>query len=181
MVSVNFRSYEYVTPMPVVSNAKQVKFATSPTAETTSAPNTTPVSKTEYNPVTYKTELTVKTTLATKEEKQKYNELSEVLDAKYRRKLEYALKTGILLKNNSDDRSSVLDNLHKILKEERDKGLDGRTILKECLDIIHNPYVITQKCEDIPDDYKTPVIGLVTNMSEDVNEITGKFQLWRLD
>ena len=74
-------------------------------------------------------------------------------------------------KNNSDDKSSVLDNLHKILKEERDHGLDGKTILKECLDIINNPYVITQTCEDIPDEYKAAVLGLVTNMSEDMNEL----------
>lgn len=119
----------------------------------------------------YESAVSVRTTLETKEEKKKYNEISNDLDFKYRQKLEYALKTGILLKNNSDDRSTVLDNLHKILKEERDPGLDGRTIVKEALDMIKNPYVVTQKCEDIPMEYKTPVIGLITNLSEDLNEI----------
>lgn len=76
-----------------------------------------------------------------------------------------------MLKNNSDDKSSVLDNLHKILKEERDPGLNNVALLKECLDIIQNPYVITQTCEDIPPEYKTPVIGIMTNLSEDYNEI----------
>ena len=66
--------------------------------------------------------VTVRTQLNTNDEKKKYKELSEALDGKYKRKLEYALKSGILLKNDSDDNSSVLDNLHKILKEERDKG-----------------------------------------------------------
>ncbi len=115
--------------------------------------------------------VTVRTELTTKEEKKKYKELSEFLDGKYRRKLNFALKSGILLKNNSDDKSSVLDNLYKIMKEERDPGLDNRTIIKECLDIIENPYVITQTCEDIPYEYKTGVIGLVTNLSENEEEI----------
>ncbi|MCQ2743770.1 MAG: hypothetical protein MJ230_03110 [bacterium] len=115
--------------------------------------------------------VTVRTQLNTKDEKTKYNELSAELDGKYRRKLEYALKSGILLKNDSDDKSSVLDNLHKILKEERDPGLNNISLVKECLDIIQNPYVITQTCEDIPPEYKKPVIGLMTNLSEDEKEI----------
>ena len=119
----------------------------------------------------YNTAVTVRTELATKEEKKKYNEISAVLDRPYRKKLDYALKTGTLLKNNSDDKSTVLDNLHKIITEERDNGLDGRTILKEGLDIIQNPYVITQTCEDIPKEYKTPVIGIATGLTEDANKI----------
>ena len=113
----------------------------------------------------------VRTELITKDEKKKYNELAEALDGSYRKKLNQALKSGKLLKNDSADRSSVLDNLHKIMTEERDKGLDPKTLLKECLDILHNPYVITQHGEDIPKDYKKPVIGLITNLSEDMNEI----------
>lgn len=129
--------------------------------------NNNKVSTPMFRAQTYTSAVTVRTQLNTKSEKKKYNELSEELDGKYRKKLEYALKSGILLKNNSDDKSTVLDNLHKILKEERDKGLDNITIVKECLDIIDNPYSITQTCEDIPSEYKTPVIGLVTNLSED--------------
>ena len=113
----------------------------------------------------------VRTELITKDEKKKYNEISEMLEGSYRKKLNQALKSGVLLKNNSADNSSVLDNLHKIITEERDPGLDPKTLLKECLDILHNPYVITQHGEDIPQDYKQPVIGLITNLSEDMGEI----------
>ena len=115
--------------------------------------------------------VTVRTELTTKEEKEKYKELSSALDAKYKKKLEYALKSGILLKNDSIDKSTVLDNLYKIYKTPRDPGLDNLTILKECLDIIKNPFVITQTAEDIPRDYKTPVIGLITNLSENMEVI----------
>lgn len=120
----------------------------------------------------YTSAVTIRTSLTTKDEKKKYEELSNELDLKYRKKLEFALKSGLLLKNNSNDRSSVLDNLHKIITEERDPGLDKINILQECLDILANPYVITQTCEDIPSQYKRQVIGLMTNLSENPKEIS---------
>ena len=106
-------------------------------------------------------------------------ELSDELDLKYRKKLEFALKSGQLLKNNSNDKSSVLDNLHKIITEERDPGLDKVTILEECLDILANPYSITQTCEDIPSQYKRQIVGLITNMSDDPKVIAQTE--WELD
>ena len=163
MVSVNFQNNMAVYR---ASGIKQAQLADSPVSKPqmqTSAPS--------FRADSYNSTVAVRTELVTRDEKKKYKEISEELDGKYRRKLEYALKSGILLKNNSDDKSSVLDNLHKILKEERDQGLDGRTLVKESLDIIQNPYVITQTCEDIPNEYKTQVLGLVTNLSEDINEI----------
>ena len=127
----------------------------------------------------YTSTATVRTSLTTKDERKKYEDLSNELDLKYRKKLEFALKSGQLLKNNSNDKSSVLDNLHRIIKEERDPGLDNVTILKECLDILANPYVITQTCEDIPAPYKRQVIGLITNLSEDPQKIAET--KWELD
>ena len=164
MVSVSFQKNEKVYQMGGIQKVQTAPF---PTQNIETKNITSPSFRAEA----YTSAVTVRTTLATSDEKKKYKELTEVLDSNYKKKLEYALKSGILLKNNSDDKSSVLDNLHKILKEERDKGLDGRTIVKEGLDIIQNPYVITQTCEDIPQEYKTEVIGLVTNLSEDLNEI----------
>ena len=164
MVSVSFQKNEQVYQ---TGGTQKVQTAPLP-AQNLGAKNVTAPS---FKAEAYTTATTIRTSLTTDDEKKKYKELVEVLDSKYKKKLDYALKTGILLKNNSDDKSSVLDNLHKILKEERDPGLDGRTIVKECLDIIRNPYVITQTCEDIPDEYKTEVIGLVTNLSENPQEI----------
>ncbi len=163
MVSVNFKNDVKVYQ----TSGPQIK-ATAPfpaEAKTVRTNNINP------QQTTYSTALTIRTSLTTKDEKKKYEDLSSELDLKYRKKLEFALKSGLLLKNDSDDKSSVLDNLHKILKEERDAGLDGKTILKECLDIMDNPYVITQTCEDIPREYKTPIIGLITNVSVDEQEI----------
>lgn len=162
MVSVNFQNNVKVYALGGIQKKHSTNFSENPTV-VQSAPS--------FKSIAYTSTADIRTSLTTNDEKKKYQELSEELDYKYRKKLNYALKSGILLKNNSDDKTSVLDNLHKILKEERDLGLDGRTILKECLDIISNPYVITQTAEDIPAEYKTQVIGLMTNMSEDMEEI----------
>ena len=55
----------------------------------------------------YSSTLNTRTELTTKEEKKKYNELVKELDKKSRKKLEFALKSGILLKNNSDSIASL--------------------------------------------------------------------------
>ncbi len=134
----------------------------------------------EYRPASYSSAVTIRTHLATKDEKKKYKELmEELVEPRYKRKLEYALKSGKLLKNNSNDKSTVLDNLYKIIKEERDPGLNKNAILEECLDILANPYVITQTCEDIPKEYQKPVIGLITNLDTNPQKILET--KWELD
>ena len=164
MVSANYQNNVKVYETSGVKQKVQTApFPSQNTSTTSSAP--------AFRAEGYQTAVTVRTALTTKEEKKKFEEISEDLNQEYRKKLDFALKSGILLKNNSDDRSSVLDNLHKILKEDRDQGLDGKTILLECLDIIANPYVITQKAEDIPKEYKKQVIGLMTDLSENTNDI----------
>ena len=165
MVSVNFQNEKIFQASGTKFNQSAPLSATNPIQ--IQAEKSAPAFRAEA----YQSVMTTRTELSTKDEKKKFNEISESLDSKYKKKLEFALKSGILLKNGSDDKSSVLDNLHKILKEERDPGLDGLTILKESLDIIANPYVITQTCEDIPKEYKTQVIGLITNMSQNRQEI----------
>lgn len=163
MVSVNYNNFNVYSSGKVNNALPEKTVVTQPLIQN-SAPSfgETP---------SYTGIVRVRTELITKDEKKKYNEISEMLEGSYRKKLNQALKSGVLLKNNSADNSSVLDNLHKIITEERDPGLDPKTLLKECLDILHNPYVITQHGEDIPQDYKKPVIGLITNLSEDMNEI----------
>lgn len=60
-------------------------------------------------------------------------------------------KAGILDNKDSNDGSSVLDNLYKIATEPRIRGLSDKLILKEVLKAIDNPYTITQRFGDIPD------------------------------
>lgn len=170
MDSVNFQNLNINPSLGVRLKDTQTDSVTNPNGE---------ASKPAFRAAAYATNATVRTNLTTKDEKHKYKELFEELDTPHRKKLEIALKSGQLLKNNSNDKSSVLDNLHKIMKEERDPGLDKDTILKECLDILANPYVITQTCEDIPVQYQKQVIGLITGLSQDPNVI--KQTKWELD
>lgn len=163
MASVNFQNINIYQTNGIVKNKLTSNEVVSNPEKTHQAPS--------FRAEAYKTNAIIRTSLTTKDEKKKYEELSNELNLEYRKKLEFALKSGQLLKNNSNDRSSVLDNLHKIITEERDAGLDKIVILKECLDIIANPYVITQTCEDIPDQYKNQIIGLITNLSENPQEI----------
>lgn len=171
MVSVNLNSVNNFYPVRGVSSNPIEKKNVPQTESTNSAP--------AFRAAAYTSAVTVRTNLTTKDERKKYSEISNELDLKYRKKLEAALKSGQLLKDNSNDKSTVLDNLHKILKEERDPGLDKITVLQECLDILTNPYVITQTCEDIPNEYKKPIIGLITNLSEDPKVIAQT--KWDLD
>ena len=157
---------------PKINDRNQNSAVTNPAVSKTTVP--------EYKPAAYTSAVTMRTHLATKDEKKKYKELmEELVEPKYKRKLEYALKSGKLLKNNSNDKSTVLDNLYKIIKEDRDPGLNKNTILEECLDILANPYVITQTCEDIPKEYQKSVIGLITNLDTNPNKILQT--KWELD
>ena len=158
MAGVDFNTVN----MHNISNALKKGAADKP-APVTDDSKATPAFKAQG----YTTAVTVRTSLANKDEKKKYNALVEELDRNYQKKLEFALKSGQLLKNNSNDKSTTLDNLYKIVTEDRDPGLDKVTILEECLDIITNPYVITQTCEDIPSEYQKQVIGLITGLSTD--------------
>ena len=93
MVSVNFQNYEKVYQF---GGVEKIKSANSPTQNASKTMMTTPSFKAD----SYRDAISIRTTLATKEEKKQYNEIVEVLDSKYKKKLDYALKSGILLKND---------------------------------------------------------------------------------
>ncbi|MBR1943737.1 hypothetical protein IJ843_08395 [bacterium] len=85
------------------------------------------------------------------------------LDKKSAKQLENLQQKGILLNNTSNDGSTVLDNLYKIISEPRIQGLDEKIILTEVINALDNPYSITQKFGDIPD-----------NVAEEISRETGE-------
>jgi len=103
---------------------------------------------------------TLRTQLATKDEKAKYAQLVANSDKTEKKQLEMLLKTGILLNTNSNDKSSTLDNLYKIITSQRAEGLDPKVVLKETVNTIANPFVITQKFGDIPKPYVAPILQI---------------------
>lgn len=85
-----------------------------------------------------------------KEAARKLKAVKSALNKESLKQLESLQKKGILLNNNSNDSSSVLDNLYKIAAEPRIEGLNSRIILAETIKALDNPYSITQKFGDIP-------------------------------
>lgn len=106
-----------------------------------------------------------------KSEQKKYQNLKDVLDEEYKHKLDVALKSGKLLMKNSNDNSNVLENLYKILNSPRIEGVSGLNVLEECLDILENPCVITQRAEDIPNEYQEKVLKNLLGDTKDREKI----------
>ena len=161
MVSVN--SNNIIMPYYNVSQIRNNKTAT---------PNTiTPSVQKNRTNVTFGAGINttnIRTSLATKEEKEKYNTVSHLLNREDRKLLDYTLKSGVLLNNNSNDKSSVLDNLYKMSTTQRADGLDNKKLVQSTLTSIANPYTITQKFGDIPKEYKNVVVDKLTNNSQNL-------------
>lgn len=128
-------------------------------AESTNSINPTfTAAKTVQHPQTSRVQL--RTELSGKEEKAKYTQVVSHLDRSGRKIVNNLLKTGVLLNDNSNDKSTVLDNLYKIITEPRAEGLDSKTMLKDTIATIAYPYLITQQFGDIPAEYKQRAIDM---------------------
>lgn len=91
-------------------------------------------------------------------DKKKYNAVSKKLDAQGKNQLNALLKSGKLLDANSNDKSTILDNLYKIVSEPRIKGLNDKNILKETVNALSNPFTITQNFGDVPNNIAQQII-----------------------
>ena len=92
-----------------------------------------------------------------------YNIIKSKLDKATAKKLENLKQKGILDNNKSNDGSTVLENLYKITSEPRIQGLNDSLILTEVISALDNPFSITQKFGDIPD-----------NVAEEIQQETGE-------
>lgn len=117
--------------------------------------------------------VTLRTELSNKDEKKKYNEVCAKLDRNTKKVVNTLLKNGVLLNNNSDDKSTVLDNLHKIATEQRAQGLSNSGILRDTIATIAYPFLITQQFGDIPSNYRQAAIlanNTFKNNSSDIRQ-----------
>ncbi len=83
--------------------------------------------------------------------KLQFDIIKSKLDKKTVKQLESLQKKGILENHDSNDNSTVLQNLYKIVSKPRIQGLNEKIILTEVIKALDNPYAITQKFGDIPD------------------------------
>ena len=102
----------------------------------------------------------VRTRFVSRDEKARYSDILSIVDKDSRKKLSSMLKSGLLLNSDSNDNSTVLDNLYKIATTPRAKGLDRKSLLEATINIVENPYTITQLFGDIPDRYQEQAINL---------------------
>lgn len=145
-INPDFRQYNYNT----INRVKTDSVGKKGTAGTTQtlAFTSNPVNYVPLNPVMNVSPL--RTRLECKEEKNKYNTLLKNLDKDTKKTLKLMLKQGILLNANSNDNSSVLDNLYKIATTPRAAGLSNTGILKDTINTLFSPYNITQQFGDLP-------------------------------
>lgn len=100
------------------------------------------------------------------EEEKQFEEIRKNLAPNKTKELENLRSCGILTNKRSNDKSTTLDNLYKILTTERAEGLDNIEILEETLGHLNNPYLISQKSDNSITNYleaffspKTPLYG----------------------
>ncbi len=132
------------------------------------------LSKSKINYVPYNPTFTasaLRTRLNSKEEEKKYNAVVANIDKQTRKKLEALLKSGILLNSESTDNSTVLDNLYKIVSTQRAVGLDAKSLLKDVITTLNNPYVVTQQFGDIPKNKQQSVLNIHANSPSGSNDI----------
>lgn len=155
MVVSNIQQYNYNT----VSNTAPVKsgMLQKQTLKTAAAPVS--------NSITFQSSQktsNLRTELFSDDEKKKYTELLKTVDKNSKRQLELLLKSGVLLNADSNDRSTVLDNLYKIATTPRAEGLDAQGLLKDTISTISYPFLVTQQFGDIPEAYRARAIAANT-------------------
>ncbi len=75
------------------------------------------------------------------------------------KKLDALLKNGVLLNSNSNDNTTTLENLHKIVTNQRAGNIDGAKIAGEVIDTLYNPASITQKFGDVPKEAQSFILN----------------------
>lgn len=143
----NIHQYNYNTVAKIKANKPEN--ATPPTVPQIPTQTASPISFNAANAV-----LNTRTELSSNEDKQKYTDLLKLLDKDSKKQLENLLKRGILLNSNSNDHSTVLDNLYKIATTPRAEGLSSRGLLRDTIATISYPPIITQQFGDIPNVYR---------------------------
>ena len=106
------------------------------------------------------------------EDREKFDKIMKALPPKSILELENLRKNRILTNKTSNDNSSALDNLYKILTTQRAPGLDNRTLLAETIGHLNNPYRISQKSDNSVTSYLEAIFSPKTPVLNDKNSST---------
>lgn len=101
---------------------------------------------------------------------EKIREIEKHLNSETLKQFNKLRESKLLFNNNSNDGSSVLDNLYKITQNERMVGLSKDNVLNETIKILSNPYSISQKFGKLPEE-------LIPEIEKNINwEITQEYK-----
>ena len=142
------RYYNYSTTSGKQTEKVEAGGENSPVTQTTYVSNPLFRDRIPFNPSFAASKL--RTRLNSQEEQNKYNTVLSHLDRASKKKMKNLLKSGVLLNADSNDNSTVLDNLYNIAVKDRANGLSRDEILKDTIETIADPYIITQQFGDIP-------------------------------
>lgn len=106
------------------------------------------------------------------EDRAKFEKIAGVLPSKSLVELENLRKHGILTNKKSNDKTSTLDNLYKILTTDRAAGFDCVTLLTETIGHLNNPYLISQKSDNSVTSYLEAIFSPKTPVLNDKNSST---------
>lgn len=94
---------------------------------------------------------------------QMYHAVKKGLDGATRKQLKNLLKQGVLSDTDTDNRHSTLYQLYAMLKTERGHGYDGKTILKETVEVLNRPYTISQKFAPLSENAARQILQVRNN------------------
>ena len=146
ILPVNFQHYNYNTSgKNIASSVKNINIITPCLYDSVSFKSANKNNRTHF---------------ISKDEKAKYKDLLSVVNKDSKHELARMLKSGILLNSDSNDKSTVLDNLYNMAMLPRANGLDRKTLLNATITILSNPYSITQLFGNIPAEYQKKAVDL---------------------
>lgn len=152
IAGINFHQHDYSTVKPVRANGLN-KTRASNSAELFSSPFD------NNNSINF-TSSQIRTSFISKDEKAKYKDIASMVDKDTKKKLNSLLKNGVLLNSNSNDNSTVLDNLYKMAFTKRANELNRNEILTCTITALADPYTITQLFGNIPKNYQEQALDL---------------------
>ncbi len=92
-----------------------------------------------------------------------YNTVKNALDRKTGKQFKTLLKQGVLNDSDTDNRHTTLYQLYGMLTTRRGKGYDAKTLVKETVEILHRPYLITQKFKPLSDTAAQQILQVRNN------------------
>lgn len=110
----------------------------------------------------------IRTQFISKDEVNKYNTILQLVDKDSKKQLNFMLQAGILLNSDSNDNTTTLDNLYKIATTPRAQGLNNETILKDTIQILSQPHVVTQQFGNIPNQYAAQTASIANGDNPNV-------------